>query len=387
MKKEKLDLNRLYYELIEKFKSRKSSMDLKFITDRAYFLLEKEENITIEKILAIVLIELQDYKEAKNILLNILEKCPDDPEALNAIAYIYLKEGLIDEATKFLLDALYIDKENKTIKNNLERIRNTDDPKIAFSLIPPKDFLYLNLPPLPFFRILKVFFIKLLMTSYGKFVVLFSSVVLLLIIIYLIYPSYINWAEDYRFKKGLGKGRITHLEIKDIEKLVEERKKYQLKLSEEDVKKKFSMIEYYLQEKKVNKATITINELLNSNASEQIKERVIIWRDFLIKLENSSQIDYLPSVQEVLRAPFLYQDVYVSWGGTIVNLEHKERKETVFDLLINFVDNATVEGIAEVHLEGFHKVSNSEKVYVFGQIYGINLDNHILVKGITIQKF
>ncbi len=379
-------LKELYFDIIEKFKKRKTSVDVKNLLDNVNIFLEKEKDLLIQKILAICLIEISDYKEAKYILLNILEEYNDDPEALNALAYIYIKDGLIDEAIKFLLDALYIDKENKIIKNNLERLRNTVDHKVAFSMMPPSEFLYLNLPPLPILRYLKNLTSHFFFTTYGKIISGVVLVSILLIIGYFIYPHYINWAEDYRFKKGLGKGRVVHLEIKDIEKLVEERKKYNMKLSEEEIKKKFGMIQYYLEEKKINKAIITINELLNSNASEQVKERVLIWKDFIFKIENSSQIDYMPTVQEVLRAPFLYENVYVSWSGTVVNLEHKERRETVFDLLINFIDNATVEGIAEVHVEGFEKLSNNDKVYVFGQIYGINLDNHILIKGISIQK-
>lgn len=376
----------LYYEIIEKFKNRKTSLEIKEIIDKASLFLEKEENVLIDKILAICLIELQDYKEAKNILLKILEDYNDDTEAMNAMAYLYIKDGLLDEAIKFLLDALYIDKENEIIKNNLEKLRNAKDYKVLFSMTKPKDFLYLNLPPLPFTRNIKILVKDLLSSVYGRVVIGVIILSLVGIFIYLVYPYYINWAEDYRFKKGLGKGRVTHLEIKDIEKLVEERKKYNMKLSEEEIKKKFSMIQVYLEEKKVNKAIITINELLNSNASDMVKERVLIWKDFVYKIENPNQIDYMPTVQEVLRAPFLYENVYISWGGTVVNLEHKERKETVFDLLINFVDNGTVEGIAEIHMEGFQKLSSNDKVYVFGQIYGINLDNHILVKGISIQK-
>ncbi len=382
----KNELKELYYEIIEKFKKRKTSVEAKEIIDKATLFLENEREITVEKILSICLIELQDYKEAKNILLKIHEDYNDDPEVINAMAYLYIKDGLIDEAIKFLLDALYIDKENTIIKNNLEKLRNAKDHKVLFSMTNPRDFLYLNLPPLPFTRNFKLLVNNLLSSVYGRIIIGVIMLTLIAIFAYLIYPYYINWAEDYRFKKGLGKGRVTHLEIKDIERLVEERKKYNMKFSEEEIKKKFSMIQVYLEEKKVNKATITINELLNSNASEMVKERVLIWKDFIFKIENSSQIDYMPTVQEVLRAPFLYENVYISWGGTVVNLEHKERRETIFDLLINFVDNATVEGIAEVHIQGFQKLSNNDKVYVFGQIYGINLDNHILVKAISIQK-
>jgi len=382
-----------YYRLIERFKNRKGSKDLEFIIFLCNELIEKEEELSeeelllVEKILTISLIEFEDLKEAKNILLRILERYPDDPEALNAMAYLYIKDGHIDEAIKFILDALYFDKENTVYKNNLEKLRNSNDPRIFLSMTEPKEFLYIKLPLLPVSYVAKEIFLKLVTSTYGKIFLVIAGVLILLFIVYVIYPYYINWAENYRFKKGLGKGRVVHLEIKDIEKLVAERPKYQLKLSEDDIKKKFSMIQYYLEEKKVNKAIITINELLNSNADERIKERVLIWKDFVFKLENPSEIDYIPSVVEVLKAPFIYQDAYINWSGTIVNLEHKERKETVFDLLINFVDSATVEGIAEVHFDGFKKVSNGEKVYVFGQISGINLDNHIILKGISIQSF
>lgn len=386
-----------YYELIQRFGRRKSLRDSEIIIEKSQQFLEllselenREENdeysLLVQKMLGISLIEIQDYREAKNILLRILERYPDDPETLNAMAYIYIIEKHLNEAVRCVLDALYFDKENEIYKKNLETLRNTDDPDVLIPTISPKDFIYIKLPDLPFYLIIKEKLLWFISSKFGKSILISAGIIILSIIIYYSYPYYITWVENYRFKRSLGHGRTVHLEIKDIEKLVAERSKYNLKLSEEEIKKKFSMIKYYLEDKKVNKAIITINELLNSNASEQIKERVTIWEGFVYKIEKPSQIDYVPPIQDVLRTPFLYKNVYINWGGTVVNLEHKGREETVFDLLINFIDEATVEGIAEVHLEGFVKVSNNDKVYVFGQIAGINLDNHIIVKGISIQS-
>lgn len=335
--------------------------------------------------MAFSLIELENFSDAAYYFLKILSMNRNDVETLNALAFLGLYENKTEQSINFLLDAIYINNNNEKLKQNLEKLRNIKDIKVFLSMNKPSDFLFFNYP--------KESLVEKLagMTSYVvkipqmKYITIVVIIFVIIFLIYQIYPLILSRAEDFRFLKSLGHGKVDHYSIQDINKLVEERAKYNIKLSEEEIKSKFSLIQGYLEEKKHNRAVILINELLNSNSSELIKERVRFLQRFLPEVSVQT-IDFTPQVQEVIKIPFIYQDVYVRWSGTVANLEHKADKETVFDLLINFVDNAVVEGIAETHFEGSQNVLSGEKAAVFGQITGITIDNKIIIKGIEIQK-
>lgn len=294
-------------------------------------------------------------------------------------------EGRTEESINHLLDAIYIDKDNPQLKKNLEKLKNIKDPKVFFKMSRPRDFLFVNLPKENLLETIQNRITDILSFPMIRSAILIGAVILAGFVIYYNYPGIINIIEDYRFKKGLGQGRVTHVTIQDINKIIDERKQYNIKLSEADIKKKFQLVSDYIEQKKRNQAMMLINELLNSNASDYIKERVLVLKEVMPDID-LNRIDYLPSVQEVNRIPFLYQDVYIRWYGTVANLEHKERKETVFDLLIDFVENAVVAGIAESHFDGFQNVASGEKVAVIGLVTGITLDNKIIVKGVQIQR-
>lgn len=380
---EGLNLRRI---ALDKFRTRTNSKDCQEVIDLLTEHLEKNPDDTFsEKMLAFCLIDLKMYGDAYKAFKRIHEREPNDVEALNALAFLNLLDGPLEDSINYLLDAVYLDKDNNKLKNNLESLRNIKDKKVFFSMTDPKDFLFIKYPKENISESIINWLKNALLSPILKLLIAIIILSVVILMIYIFYPQIINMAEEYRFKRGLGTGRVTHVTIQDINKFIEERKKYNIKLSEDDIKKKFETIKVYIEEKKRNRAAILINELLNSNASELVKERVRFLKEFLPKPE-PTLIDFTPSVQEVTRIPFLYEGVYVRWTGTIANLEHKDRKETVFDLLINFVDNAVVEGIAECHFDGFQNIINGEKLSVYGEIAGITLDNKIILMGKEIQR-
>lgn len=343
---------------------------------------ENSDNVLALKILAFSLLETDDEEEALFYFKKALSINRNDVEALNAMSFLVLSENNIEQSINYLLDAIYIEKDNNKLKQNLEKIRNIKDPKVFLSMNKPADFIFIRLPRERLINKIQILTADILSLPLVRAIGVTGGIVLLL---FLLYPVFRDIVKDYLFKNGIGHGRVTHVAIQDIDKLVEERSKYNIKLSGSEVKTKFDSIKTYLQENQHNRAVIVINELLNSNASEFIKERVRVLQMFLPDVTVQT-IDFTPQVQDVIKIPFLYKDVFVRWNGTIANLEHKARKETAFDLLINFVDNAVVEGIAETHYDGFLQVLSGEKVAVFGQIAGITVDNKIILKGKEIQR-
>ncbi len=385
-KKSNSDSQSALKKAIDIFKKKGASKDYQNIIDiLATYLELHPDDLLAQKIMAFSFIELKLFENAYPAFKRLHSADPNDADVLNALAFLGLMEGRLEESINYMLDAIYIDDSNAQLKKNLESLKTVKDPKVFFRMTKPKDFIFIHLP-----KETPVEFIENKIRAGLKSPLLRLIIIIILVFIagyafYLNYPKIVNVWEDFKFKQGLGQGRVTHVTIQDINKIIEERNQYNIKLSEADIKKKFEIIKSYIEEKKHNRAMILINELLNSNASEYIKERVLILKDVMPDID-PNMIDFLPSIQEVTRLPFLYKDVYIRWYGTIANLEHKERKETVFDLLINFVENAVVEGIAESHFTGFQSITSGEKVAVFGQIAGITVDNKIIVKGLQIQR-
>jgi tetratricopeptide (TPR) repeat protein len=376
----------LLRQAIKKLREGQASSRYKETEDLLFaYLEEKPDDLLARKLAGFCQIQRGRFEDAKESFQRVNSINRNDSEVMNALAYIALEGSDVDQAINCLLDAIYTDQNNQKLKSNLEKLRNIKDPKVFFSLTKPSDFVFVNIPKESLWDKLRHFPSELVTLPQMRFFFVLFILAAIGFAAYLSYPTLVNWWQDHSFKRGLGRGRVKHVAIQDIEKLVSERAHYNIRLSEEEVKRKFDMAKSFLEEKKRNRALILINELLNSNASDYIKERILILQGFVPEA-NSENLDFVPPVQDVIKIPFLYKGVAVYWSGTAVNLEHKERKETVFDLLINFVDQALVEGIAETHYTGFQNVFNGDKVVVFGEIIGITEDNKIIVKGKAVQK-
>ncbi len=385
-KKNENDGNAALRNAVLLFKKKGTSRDFQKIIEILNVYTELHPgDVLANKLLAFSLCEIKSYEEARLVFRSIYNNYPDETDVLNALAWLGLQDGNTEESINYLLDAIYIDKNNLQLKKNLEDLKNLKDPRVFFRMSRSRDFLFTNLPRETAVEKIERDLNNVLKSPLARTAVILASVIFLCLIIYRNYPGIVNLFEEYRFKKGLGQGRVTHVTIQDINKIIDERKLYNIKLSEQDIKKKFDLLNNYMEEKKRNQAMMLINELLNSNASDYVKERVLVLKEVMPDID-INKIDYQPSVQEVTRIPFLYQDVYVRWYGTVANLEHKERRETVFDLLINFIDNAVVEGIAESHFQGFQNITSGEKVGIVGLVAGITIDNKIIVKGLQIQR-
>ncbi len=347
----------------------------------------RPDHLTAMKLLAYALVETGATRDAVHYYRKVLSANKNDTEALNASAFLELETGNAEDAVQMLLDAVYVDERDERLKANLEKLRNIRDPKLFFSMTRPSDFLFYNLPEENSFDRFRSAALdgvgRLALSKTGRVLLLISGIAVLGALLYFFYPAIRTLAEDYRLRRGLG-AHYRRISIRDIDKLVEDRVKYSIKLTEEQIQRKFAMIREALEARQRNRALMLVNELLHSNASELIKERVRMLQGF-VQNPDPREIDFTPDIREVVKLPFLYEGVAVRWSGTVANLEFKGRDETAFDLLINFVDRATVDGIAEIHFKGFRKVSSGQKAAVFGVITGLTLDNRVIVRGLEIQ--
>ena len=150
--------------------------------------------------------------------------------------------------------------------------------------------------------------------------------------------------------------------------------------------RKFEELKTAISDQKHNKAKMLVNELLASNASLAVKERISILESFIID-PSTDNIDYVPSYAEIAVAPTIYQGIILRWQGTVANINHQGRKKTSFDLLVNFLGNGQVEGLAAVEVAGLQELNNGDKVTVMGPLLGITKDNRVIIEGQKIVPY
>jgi tetratricopeptide (TPR) repeat protein len=343
-----------------------------------------EENVLAWKLLGLAEAENGSMDSASRAFQKASALDRNDAESLNALAWFDLLEGKTDAAVNRLLDALYIDEKNAGFKSNLERIRGARDVKMLARMEKPSSFIFVTLPRRSIFDSVLEAAGGMLAGPFGKAALIGAGIVLLAVLGWVFYPLAVNFVRNANFTSEIGKNPIRKVSIQDVEQLVQERQNYSVRLSEDDVKRKFSQVKSFMAQRQFNRARILINELLNSNAGEGVKTQVDILQSLLPDTDPDA-IDFIPQARDVIRLPFLYKDVLIRWDGMVANIDHRDQKETSFDLLINFVDEGVVEGIADCRLDGFQQLRNKDKVSVTGKITGITLDNRVVVIGKTFK--
>ena len=121
-----------------------------------------------------------------------------------------------------------------------------------------------------------------------------------------------------------------------------------------------------------------------SNASLLVKEKVEILYKF-IDPPDPLAIDYNPRYYEILKEPAAFKGVYILWTGRIANLE-VDKKNVQFDLLVNYENEDTIDGIAHVTIYGTYYIETRQKVEIFGSFDGYDRESgKLLIDGIFLR--
>lgn len=95
-------------------------------------------------------------------------------------------------------------------------------------------------------------------------------------------------------------------------------------------------------------AKINLNRILESNASQGLKNRALLLKDNMEVpgFDTFNRSDN-PSYSDVKSEPFIYRDVHVIWRGMATNIEVTD-EYTRFDFLVGYDTRRTLEGIVPV---------------------------------------
>lgn len=292
----------------------------------------------------------------------------DDRELMRGLSYVYLNDERIEDAISLWGRILDRNPRERVIKQALSRLRESDDVGSFAESIDPKSFLTAKVP---LYSKMKPYILSLSI-SFG---------ILIIIVLFYVTPLY---------QKTLQRFYPEIVELNAIELPLEEpvidteSTDAHYSYSEEEIKSSFEQIKKYIYRDKNNTAIVSLNRVMLSNASVGVKERFRILYTFLDPPDPLS-IDYNPRYFEIMKEPALFEGVYVRWTGKIAGLS-KEGERVDFDLLVNYENEDTIEGIAHVSIIGTYYLQNRQNVEVFGTISAYDRETGKLrITGILIR--
>lgn len=280
-----------------------------------------------------------------------------DPTLLNAQAVLFLRRGNTNMAIQYYLDVLQYDPKNKIALDALDFVKNKGSYEEICRIIDngeiEKFYPPLGLNP----DVVKRFFFSAL-AGVALAVILFNS------------SKFLGFSNRLHFTKVAGVEEL-YLKVEDRKNPVQggvSGEDWDYILTEKEVLKTYDRAVNYWGDKRENASQVEVNRLLNSNASEAIKEKARILASYFKEQSFGSLLD-IYDYETVAKDIKLYEGCWVSWSGRAIN-ERMEDGSYSFDLLIGDEDLKVVAGVVPVTFDEvpYPPVDTGKTVVVFGRI-------------------
>ncbi|TVR93286.1 MAG: hypothetical protein EA428_02330 [Spirochaetaceae bacterium] len=272
-----------------------------------------------------------DFSGASSYLQRSQQLDDDDTETRLGLALIHVRRRETQKALNHWLYILERDPGNRQAKRGLDLVRAADDPSEFMQLF--EDDSYLQLLPAR----------RLKLPKAAMRVSVVTVIVLLLIGLSLQMVERLR-SPDPPDREGV---ELVRFDTPPAN-IVEYDGEYRYILGTDEVRRSFSMVGEYFNERRDNLAIIEINRLLNSNASQAYKERA---RMLMSYMSRPSFTDFRDNIEyrQVEQEPWLYNNTHVRWKGRVTNLNIGTESIT-FDFLVGYHDERVLEGIVPVTL-------------------------------------
>ncbi|GHV65326.1 hypothetical protein AGMMS49587_19400 [Spirochaetia bacterium] len=326
-------------------------------------------------LLAVSCLHVNDYQGALTYFKLARDVKLRNAQVLLGLAVLYLRRGETARAVDFYLEVQEIDPKNRTAAKALKIIRKYAGQDNISAWLESGELpkLYPPLPRLPFSRGRLV---KPAAVALGA--ALIAGLILTL-------TGVIHLPGSRGKRPGIS-GSV--LEKADREKPVEIGGAYQYILTQNQVletyERAFSLFTAYRDEA----ARIELNRLIESNASEGIKNkcRLLISNMEVPGFDTFNRRDN-PGYADVIKEPALYRDCHVIWSGMAANVE-KGQSQTSFDLLVGYDTKKILEGYVRVEINQALALNPEKPLEVLGRIVPISTESGIDIRleGIAIHQ-
>ena len=305
------------------------------------------------------------FKRAREIKMR-------DPSALLGLAALFLRRGETDRAVDLYLEVQEVDPKNRIAKRALQVIRRNGGAEKISAWVEAGKLrrLYPPLPELPLTweRVVIPVAAALILLGLGALGVLFRLGIL---------------GGKPADRDGLAG---SALEREERAAPVQVEGSYRFVLTQKEVLDGYAAAQSLFTEFRDEPAKVALNRIIESNASEAIKNKARI----LISYMTVPGFDTLKdrfSYAEVMEEPVLYRDCYIVWRGMAANLEALQ-DSTAFNFLVGYDTRTALEGIVPVTFDFSVPVNIERPLEVLGQIIPVSTPGgaDIRIKGIAVHQ-
>jgi hypothetical protein len=304
------------------------------------------------------------FKRARDIKMR-------DPSVLLGMAVLYLRRGDTARAIDFYLEVQELDPANIQAKRALEVIKKYGDPEMLEAWIENGKLSRL-FPPLP----------KVPLTI-GDLVL--PAAALLVI-------AALSLGIFYKVKNPSAPKRsgfdLAALEREDRAEPVEVGGSYRYVLTRQQVLDTYDKALRLFTDRRDETSKVELNRILESNASESIKNKARILLSYT-ELPGFDNLQDRFSYAEVHQEPWLYRDCYVIWRGMAANVDMLEQG-TIFQLLVGYDTRSALEGIVPVEFDISIPVDLDRPLEILGKVIpASNSESQgtgIILEGVAIHQ-
>ncbi|MFW6181278.1 MAG: tetratricopeptide repeat protein [Spirochaetota bacterium] len=311
---------------------------------------------------------IEDIDGARSYFKGGLTVDERNPDLMKGLAYIYLTDERVEDAISLWGEVLEQRPRDRSVRRALEGLRGADDVVEFVRSLDVRAHLSTRAPLL----------VRLRPYLLG---ISITAGILVVFAVFYFTPLYQKTLE--KFYPDLV--RLNQLTLPAEPELVQEEGSEALySFTDQELRDSFARIKRHIYREKINTAIIALNRIMLSNATPLAKERFEILYTF-INPPDPLNVDYVPRLYEIMREPAAFRGVYLVWKGRIANLQ-KEEGGYSFDLLVNYEDEETIEGIAHVTIQGTYHLESRRNVEVFGTLTGVDRQRGVpQVRGILLK--
>jgi len=295
-----------------------------------------------------------------------------DPHALLGLAALYLNHGDTDKAVDLYLEVQSLDESNKIAKRALKIIRKHPAPEEISAWI-DSGKLHTLFPPFPKAAAARSnIALGVVAAAAGVFLALGIS----------FQAGFFFWPSDRGAREIpaafelSSEERASPLQVGGGHRFV---------LTASQVLENYEEARRLFLEYRDDAARVRLNRILESNASEPVKNRARL----LISYMEVPGFDTLRdrfSFSQVMQEPFLYRDSHVIWRGMASNL-NIQQNATSFDLLVGYYDERRiVEGIVHVSYDFAIPINPEFPVEILGRVIPVHGERGIIIQGVSINQ-
>ena len=340
--------------------------------DSAIKILQAEENryhnsFTYYHLLAIAHLYSEIYGRAFTYFDLAKKIKMRDVSVLLGIACLYLNHGDTDRAVDIYLDVQEIDEKNPIARRALKIIRQNPGPENVSAWIESGN-LHKLYPPKPKVPVNK-----------GFIALCFA---LTLVIAGAAFGAYKFFSTAESSHRDISK---LKLERSDINAPMQE-DSFRYLLKPDEVLSKYNEALRLFSQNNDDGARVLLNNLLESNSPEQIKNKARLLTTYL-ETPGFDNIKEKYSLTQVASDPVLYRNCTVNWRGTISNLV-REPNSTTFDLLVGYYGTRSIfEGAVRVVFDFAVAINTDRDLEVLGTVIPDTSESTgIRIQGITVKQ-